>query len=361
MKTKIILYSHYFWPSMGGVETFNLQLLDELKNHYNISVITKTLINDDITDDKFEFNIDRKTKLSIKNRPDVDLIIISGYSIKMIIYSWIWKIPSIVIHHGDIINCSNGTGLHQNNLCNHRKIKCFKYDLREFGIIKSLKMQANLFIKKLISKLPSKHVFVSKWVKDITKLNGEVIYNCFDKSFIENDSIKKENQIIFAGRLTKIKGCEFLIDAYFKANISMQLIICGEGEEKNKLLKKVEELSLEDKIIFKGALSKETLSKEMQRSKFCVIPTIIEESFGLVAIESAASNCIVIGSGRGGLLEVCNKLGYSYQTKEELIDLLKKAEKNLLENRSAKVEYFNSKKMYSQYIDLIENLISKNK
>ncbi|MBU4349110.1 glycosyltransferase family 4 protein [bacterium] len=59
------------------------------------------------------------------------------------------------------------------------------------------------------------------------------------------------------GRLEKVKGHKFLIDAFEKVQEKrkdrlFKLIIIGEGEEKENLIKYVKKLELEDKVIFAG-------------------------------------------------------------------------------------------------------------
>lgn len=351
---KVLIYSHYFYPSMGGVERFTELLADGLSEKFDVAVMTKTELPVNQPERKSIYSTIRKNNLKYKEKPSVDMIVISGYSVKMILYAWLWRIPSIVIHHGDLMNCSNGTGLHQGLHCHHKKLSCFKFDLKFDGLLSALKKQLNLMTKKAISKFPKKHVFVSEWLKKATALDGDVIYNCFDEVFIAESAVEKKSQLIFAGRLVDIKGCESLINAYAKAKISMPLVICGDGPERTHLEQLCKNLLIGDKVDFKGPLSKENLAAEMKQSEVCVIPSINEEPFGLVAIEAAAARCIVIGRALGGLSEVCKKVGYKFSDDDELVELLQKADRGLLTNKSNNVGYFNCTKMMNQYIALIE-------
>lgn len=357
----VLIYSHYFWPSIGGVEHFTELLANGLVSDYNISIMTKTSLSNGEHEINWGFPIHRIDNLSFSKKLNVDIIIISGFSVKMIVYAWFWRIPIIVIHHGDLLNCSNGTGLHNGHLCYHNKMNCFKYDFKYQGWNHAIKNQINLFCKRLISFLPKKHIFVSQWLRTVTGLNGEVIYNCYDNKFLVDMNRDKSSQIIFAGRLVDIKGCDKLIKAYAKANVSMPLIICGNGPEKEKLEKLVYELRVDHKVIFKGTLSKNALANEMHKSTVCVIPSIVEESFGLTAIEAAAANCIVIGRRLGGLAEVCEKVGYSFMNDDELIQLLRDAESGTLKEKSSNLDLFSCKRMVEAYSKKLDEHLRRKK
>lgn len=356
---KVLIYSHYFYPSIGGVERFTELLANGLSEKFDITVMTKTVLPSNQCEHKNLYHIIRKNNLKYKEKPDVDMVVISGYSVKMIIYSWLWGIPSIVIHHNDLINCTNGTGFHKGHFCHHQKIDCLKYDLQLEGWVRALKKQLNLITKKTISLFPKKHVFVSEWLRKVTRLKGEVIYNCVDNTFRTSSVNNKKMQIIFAGRLVDIKGCDMLLRAYSRANLSMPLIVCGDGPDRIMLENLTKELGLTAKVVFKGALSKEELAMEMNLAKVCVVPSINEEPFGLVAIEAAAAKCIVLGRNLGGLAEVCEKVGYTFSTEKELVKLMQDVEANKLLEKSDMVDYFNCHRMIDAYVRVVERETTK--
>jgi glycosyltransferase involved in cell wall biosynthesis len=79
----------------------------------------------------------------------------------------------------------------------------------------------------------------------------EVIRNVSMLQPLRNSgTVKDEKYIIYAGAVNEGRGLEQLIDAM--PAIRARLYICGEGDVLDDLLKKVKELQLEDKVIFKG-------------------------------------------------------------------------------------------------------------
>jgi glycosyltransferase involved in cell wall biosynthesis len=124
------------------------------------------------------------------------------------------------------------------------------------------------FLKKSIIKRIHKNkklIAVSYGIKkdlifhfDLDHSNITTIYNPFDI-----DTIKKESNqiveydkpyIIHVGRLTKLKRHDLLIKAYSKSLLSKKynLLLLGDGEEKENILSLINELKLKDKVILLG-------------------------------------------------------------------------------------------------------------
>ncbi|KGF36656.1 glycosyltransferase family 4 protein [Hoylesella buccalis] len=101
-------------------------------------------------------------------------------------------------------------------------------------------------------------------------------------------------QVIAVGRLTKVKGFDFLIDAWGKVNKEhpdWELVIYGDGEERSNLQRQIENLGLSSVIQMPGR-TKELVSKYAASSIF--ILTSREEGFGNVMIEAEACGLPII-------------------------------------------------------------------
>jgi len=123
--------------------------------------------------------------------------------------------------------------------------------------------------------------------------------------FTPDSSIaRSSDEILFIGRLTKIKGVDVLIDALPKiiqSNPRAFLTIVGSGPEQNRLRKQVEDLGLRKKVVFLGALSQRSLPDLYRRAAVFVAPSIKtsdgqQEGLGLVVIEAIGCACPVIAS-----------------------------------------------------------------
>ena len=116
----------------------------------------------------------------------------------------------------------------------------------------------------------------------------------------KSDTIKKfpENKkiILAAGRLTKQKNFSYLIDEFkdfLIINDEYLLYIIGEGEERERLEKKIKNNKLIDKVFLLG--HKKNVYSYMQKSEVFVLSSLWEE-VGFVIVEASVNNLYVIAS-----------------------------------------------------------------
>jgi glycosyltransferase involved in cell wall biosynthesis len=96
--------------------------------------------------------------------------------------------------------------------------------------------------------------------------------------------------LIFIGRLTKVKQLDILLYALFKLN-QYNLTLVGDGEMKEKLSDLAKNMNLEDRIWFYGASYNETeLSELIYNADLCVSPGNV----GLTAMHAMVYGCPVI-------------------------------------------------------------------
>lgn len=161
------------------------------------------------------------------------------------------------------------------------------------------------------------NISCSEYVGSLLPKKGIVIPNFYDEHrFKKVDSIVKDQDLVFLGRLVSDKGCDLLLQALYilsKENIRPRLSIIGQGPEENSLRERVKEYHLEEQVNFAGVLTGESLVKELNRHKVMVIPSVWYEPFGIVALEGIACNCIAIGSEGGGLKDAIGKCGFTFR------------------------------------------------
>jgi glycosyltransferase involved in cell wall biosynthesis len=154
----------------------------------------------------------------------------------------------------------------------------------------------------------------------------KVIYNSrnFGDEIYLNNRIKSDKKIIygFMGTLIKYKGIEKLL-YLFKTVPELQqhiLLVAGSGEKQyEEYLKKKYESS---NIKFLGRISPRNFYPNIDVT---VVPSIVEEALGMVAIESLMYGKPVIVSNRGALPEIVdNKLLGKIFNISDNNDLLKK-------------------------------------
>jgi len=114
---------------------------------------------------------------------------------------------------------------------------------------------------------------------------------------------KNQGYIIFsAGNLTKNKNHSLLVHAFSrfnKINSNSELIIAGEGPEKDTIQKLIFDLNLTNKVTLTGRLNRETMRMYYSKMDLFVLPSI-KETFGVVIIEALSSGKPVVSTKCGG-------------------------------------------------------------
>lgn len=162
------------------------------------------------------------------------------------------------------------------------------------------------------------NLLLNNWQADSSIIN---ILNpgCDTNKFIPaepDESIKRKlgwhnkKVILTVGRLQERKGQDMLIRAIseikqFTPNILYAII--GDGDEKQKLEELVNELNLQDNVIFMSEISDEEMIQAYQQCDLFVLPnrTVGKdiEGFGMVLVEAQSCGIPVIAGDSGGTAE----------------------------------------------------------
>jgi glycosyltransferase involved in cell wall biosynthesis len=179
-----------------------------------------------------------------------------------------------------------------------------------------------LFLLKNLDKL----IFISEWLKrqffkNLPVKDSEKCSIIYHGSDLIKKKTKKENSIVFAGKLNESKGYGIFIDVILKIlkkNKSWSCDIVGDDPRHYKKL-------YHPNIRYHGWIPHKETMNIFEKSKIAVIPSTWDEPLGRTAIESASRGCVSIISKRGGLVETNNHgLFLNYVTKKELFNKLKK-------------------------------------
>lgn len=112
------------------------------------------------------------------------------------------------------------------------------------------------------------------------------------------DVEEEEPMVIFAGRLERIKGPHFLVDAVGRLNANVHLVLCGAAKSPS-YLRELECLAQGHRVSFLGPRS--DVPALMAAADISVLPSIFLETQGLVVSESMACETPVVASDIGGL------------------------------------------------------------
>jgi glycosyltransferase involved in cell wall biosynthesis len=146
-----------------------------------------------------------------------------------------------------------------------------------------------------------KNLILKKYKKD----KIQVIYN--GVNIEDKVQTKKENIILFAGRLLKRKGVQYIFEAIKNLDLgNYNLVICGDGPYRKYL--EIQAKKIKKEVIFKGWINQKELKKIYTKSKIFILPST-QESFGMVIAEAMEKNMATISGKGSACSEVMGKTG----------------------------------------------------
>jgi L-malate glycosyltransferase len=146
---------------------------------------------------------------------------------------------------------------------------------------------------------------------DITR-NIDLVYNFVDKriyyphdvSELRKDFAEPHEKILI--HISNFRPIKRVLDVVETFNIVQQqvpskLMFVGEGPDLSKVIARVNELGLRDRVIFCG--KQDDVAKVISLADLMLLPSE-KESFGLVALEAMSCGVPTIGSNAGGIPEL---------------------------------------------------------
>ncbi len=132
----------------------------------------------------------------------------------------------------------------------------------------------------------------------------EVISNFVDGErfvLLDRPSPPAEKWIVCVGRMVPIKGMDVLLRAFARVREKIpyaRLLLAGDGPERERLEKMVQELNLNASVKMPGVLSESQLIEAHRTCWVYVQPSVGDETFSISTLEAFASGLSVIASDR---------------------------------------------------------------
>jgi glycogen synthase len=284
---KILISSHAFSPSIGGIETVSELLADEfaLLGH-SVMMMTQTPASS--SGDRFNYPVLRRPSLSELGKAIkwCDLFWQNNLSLRTVWPSWLLRKPVVITHQGSYCRAPRGIDL----------VQRFKHAI----------------VRRTTS------VAISRAVAASFPTNSVIIHNPYDARKFSSGSRggQRSARLIFLGRLVSEKGVDILLQALAilqARNSSPSLTIVGGGPELSALQELAKTLRLEHQVTFTGPKRGEELTALLRKHEILVVPSRYDEPFGVVALEGIACGCVVVGSRGGGLPEAIGPCGLIFQ------------------------------------------------
>lgn len=220
-------------------------------------------------------------------------------------------------------------------------------------------------ISKLLSKkfpdIPSLHIYNGLDISEFTRKPDEKLL-----ASILPFSLKKElPYVLYVGRLGIEKSIPVLIKGFEKAKLNpalkkLQLVIVGDGPQKQKLMEQVQRGSASSSIHFLGTISRSNVLRSgiiKQATLFCT-PSLSETYCGMTVIEAISSMTPMLLAEHPSMTTLAKDLAHYFKPNDsdslaqELTLLLQdeKLYKNYALTLKKNKKHFESEKMTEEYI-----------
>ena len=349
----LLIYSHYFAPSVGGVESIVQSLaagIAELRaangdREFNATVVTETPAGSH-ADNKFPFRVVRRPGLirlwQLVRAADV--IHSAGPAFLPMFLAWLSRKRFVVEHHGYQATCPNGLFVHQpdRGICPayfqaSRYGECFQCLRSEFSSgWTAAKLLTFMFPRHWLARVATTNIAVTSHVDHRQKLpHSKVVYHGIEDPLpIPDRSLPSQKlRIAYVGRLVPEKGIPVLLEAgkILKAEgHDFEIRIIGDGSERRKLEEFIQREKLEPFASIMGFLTGDAFARALRDVSVVVMPSTWEETAGLAAIEQMMRGRLVIAADIGGLAEVLGDTGLRFASGDagSLADCLRTVIKN---------------------------------
>jgi glycosyltransferase involved in cell wall biosynthesis len=156
------------------------------------------------------------------------------------------------------------------------------------------------------------NIACSKALADRIDPQCRVISNAYDDTVFRNLQTVRDRELIFVGRLISDKGVQVLLaalDLLRGDGIRPRLTVVGTGPDSDFLTAKCKDLGLSGQVEFVGKKHGPALAALLNSHQILVVPSLVWESFGIVALEAIACGCTVVASEGSGLVEAIGPCG----------------------------------------------------
>jgi glycosyltransferase involved in cell wall biosynthesis len=335
---KILISSHAFAPSIGGIETVGGLLAREfVRAGHEVRVVTQTPSEADEEDCYQTFRKPSPGQLWSAVRW-CDIFWHNNLSLRAIWPVLFLQRPVVITHHGSYCRPASGLDLA------HR-------------------------LRHIVVGFTT-NVSVSGAVADWFRAKSTVISDPYDAELfrLSADINERSLDLVFLGRLVSEKGVNLLLEAVRELKdqqLFPTLTIIGTGPQACQLQELRDRLELEDQVNFSGVKQGRELVELLNRHKVLVVPSTYAEPFGIVALEGIACGCVIVGSSGGGLTEAIGPCGVTFRNgdvrslAQTLARILRQPdEQNRLRSGAAQhLARFHAATVARSYLNLFETLL----
>lgn len=318
---KVLLYSHVFHPSTGGVETVSRTLAEGLaQRSIDFKLLTSTPAGDDHMDFGYEVirMPDPKTVRRLVNWADV--VLFNGASLALQPTLLFSRKPFIWVHVGYQVSCIDGLGWVDGTAAPMTPWASVVFHSRRSGPVHAAVGGVKLLLRRIVARhFASRHVAITHWMDKAQPLPRQVqIYNPFpiDRFRTAAPTSEAPYDFVYLGRMVSEKGVDTLIQAFARvvqqAHVKPRLLLIGDGDRMAQMQQLAGSLGVESNVHFAGRQSGQALVEWVGQGGVGIVPSAWHEPMGGVAVELMAAGRGLIVSEQGGLAECAGDAGLCF-------------------------------------------------
>ena len=412
----VLIYSHTFAPSVGGVETYIMLLARGLVAsgrvsesvkmrrrqggretrrravHVNgtaaVTVVTQTPASgfDDAT---LPFRVVRQPSLVALwwLLGEADVVHLAGPVLLPLSLGLLRRRPIVIEHHGYQAVCPNGLLLYEptksacpGHFMARRYQRCLCCNAVMEGWPRSLLRILLTFPRRWLSKRAVVNAPITQHVLRRLKLpRSQVIYYGIPDPLSQSEpprvhpaTTSPPTCFAYIGRLVSEKGLPLLLQAAKRLKdrgYAFRLKFIGDGPERQRLETMTDALGLREQVFFTGFVQGDALRTAVADVACVVMPSVWEETAGLAAMEQMMQGRLVVATDIGGLAEVVGDAGLKFPVGdvEGLIDRLRQVLEmpNVVAElgrraRERALALFRQERMVEEHLAVYERLINRN-
>jgi glycosyltransferase involved in cell wall biosynthesis len=365
MVKKILFITSLYYPHIGGIETFVCELSEKLqKKGIETNILTKRW-PENLSGKEFIGGMNTYRVLNIKSESDIgkikseiskieneikaDIIHVVGMRRSLPILGLYlaqkWSVPLVVSYGGGEIVTTQ---------FNDEETKRIWAESKEIAEIVTKYCDWNVTFSEDLSRSIKKVVSGGSIPEVIhAGINFEHIQKIYKKDY-------KKPFLFSLRRLVKSKGVDLSIECFNRIKNDypdLDLIIAGDGEEREFLENLVKKYELSDRIHFIGSISLDEAYGWLKSAYLTLVPSR-SEGGGIVNIEAQACGCPVIGSRAEGISEYTKENFTSLLFDIDNLDQFEICLRKLLSDQKLRDNFSQNSIQFAHEFDW-ENIVTK--
>ena len=134
-----------------------------------------------------------------------------------------------------------------------------------------------------------------------------------DSAFTPRPRLERREHVLYVGRFGREKGVFELIDAAARSSVPWRLHLAGTGPARGLLSARAARLGISERLLFLPYVSSRARLAGLYGEASCVVMPGPFETFGLVALEAAASGARVVACETAPSAAVIGELGHTFR------------------------------------------------